>query len=95
MKYAIITLISAIITMIGVNVGLEMGLSAKPTIDISQCQLLTRYEDGSFDCDPDGVEQNTNTSMSLGTFEGYQPATNTTQVTADGALLQPAITEVR
>lgn len=74
----------------GYNVGLHVGLNEKPVLDLSQCVSVTRYEDGSFVCDPDG-EQKANTSpLEVGENSGMQKSQNEIQNTISGNALQPA-----
>lgn len=78
--------------VVGLNLGLSYGLTAKPTLDLSQCQIITRYEDNSLVCDPDGLETDAEATAPLETAtDGIQGSPNTIQVTADAHTLQPAI----
>lgn len=50
MKNTLATLTTAGALIIGVNIGLHYGLTAKPVLDLNQCSEVIRYEDNSLEC---------------------------------------------
>lgn len=94
MKQLTLTLGVAVLTVLSFNLGLEWGLTSKPVIDLSQCQILTRYEDGSFECDPDGTEKADLSNVSH--YQPVEPMTGTDlQPAATAAELQPVLENSR
>ena len=88
MKYIYMALFTAILTLTGTYAGLEWGLNSKPTLDISQCETVIRYEDNSLVCKP---KQASTSTLPVTTGEGtLQLDTYNPQETVDGQELQPA-----
>ena len=73
----------------GYNVGLDIGLKSKPVLDLSACTTVTKYEDGSFVCDPDRPEVET-PSIPVMENQQMQDSPNTVQNTQPASTLQPA-----
>ena len=80
--------------IVGINIGLEWGLTSKPVLDLDKCSEVIRFEDNSLMCKSQGREFTMSSDdgetkaepLTVGTagFERVQPMT--------GAEAQPAET---
>lgn len=56
--------------IVGINIGLEWGLTSKPVLDLDKCSEVIRFEDNSLVCKSQGREY----TMSSEDEGRYQPA---------------------
>lgn len=99
MRRLLTALFSAILFVLGINIGLHWGLTNTPQLDehrqaVSECDdVYRRIGDGKLMCATIMTtedEGNTDQWVIHGVQSGYQPATNTVQNTQAADKLMPA-----